>query len=349
MKTSLILITLLLVMPAAGQTMITTADSQGQQVRISGIEFYGYAGFNMDKVRAALPIREGENFPSMEALLAMRPKVEEAVRRVTGRPATEVAVVSPGVDLCLFYIGLSGDSMKSFPYNPEPQGTARLPATAMNIYGQVDEAFQRAMQKGASGEDDSKGYALSRDDPELRAAQLAMHEYAAQHEDVIRDVLRSASDSNQRQIAVEVLGYANQSGRQINDLVWASHDPDSGVRNNATRALTVLAGSDPKVAGRIPAAGFIRMLNSGKWTDRNKAGALLKELSKGRDPKLMAELRSRALQSLVEMARWRSGGHAFFARVLLGRIAGIEETRLQELAVANDQVDVIITAVRRKR
>jgi hypothetical protein len=349
MKTSLILITLLLAMSGVEQTSITMAGSQGQQIRISGIEFYGYAGLNMDKVRAALPIREGETFPSMEALLATRPRVEEAVWRVTGRPATEVAIVSPGADLRLFYIGLSGDSMKNFPYNPAPQGMAQLPATAMNIYRQVDEAFQRAMQKGATGEDDSKGYALSRDDPELRAKQLAMHEYAAQHEDVIRDVLRLASDSNQRQIAVELLGYANQSHRQINDLVWASRDPDSGVRNNATRALTVLAGSDPKVAGRIPAAGFIKMLNSGKWTDRNKAGALLKELTKGRDPRLMAELRSRALQSLVEMAKWRSGGHAFFARVLLGRMAGIEETRLQELAVANDQVDVIINAVRRKK
>ena len=176
-----------------------------------------------------------------------------------------------------------------------------------------------------------------------------MHEYAAQHEDVIRDVLRSASDANQRQIAAELLGYTDQSDRQINDLVWASHDPNSGVRNSATRALTVLAKSDPKVAGRIPAAGFIKMLNSGEWTDRNKAGALLIELSKGRDPKLMIQLRSRSLQSLVEMAKWRSAGHGFFARVLLGRMAGIEETRLQRLAVANDQVDVIINAVRRKR
>ena len=147
MKSSLILINLLLAMTAAAQTKMIAAHSQGQQARIGAIEFYGYAGFNTDKVRAALPIREGETFPSVEALLAMRPRVEEAVRRVTGRPATDVTVVSPGVGLCLNYIGLSGDSMKSSPYNPAPQGMSHLPATALNIYGQADEAFLKPCRR----------------------------------------------------------------------------------------------------------------------------------------------------------------------------------------------------------
>jgi len=123
----------------------------------------------------------------------MRPKVEEVVQRVTGRPTTDVAVVSPGEDLWLVFIGLSGNSMKPFSYNPLPRGAVRLPATAMDLYRQVDTAFVRAMQKGTAGEDDSRGYALSSDDPELRAKQLAMHDYAAQHEEVIRHVLRSSS------------------------------------------------------------------------------------------------------------------------------------------------------------
>jgi hypothetical protein len=45
------------------------------------------------------------------------------------------------------------------------------------------------------------------------------------------------------------------------------------------------------------------------------------------------------------MARWRSRGHADFARILLGRIAGIEETRLQQL-VGEGQVDQIIEALK---
>jgi hypothetical protein len=211
----------------------------------------------------------------------------------------------------------------------------------------MEAAFLSALQKGNTGEDDSKGYFLSSDDLELRAKQLVMRAYAAQHADEIRHVLRESSDNEQRRMAAHLLGYTNQSRQQIADLVWASHDPDEGVRNNATRALVVLARSNPKVAARIPAAEFIEMLHSGSWTDRNKAGGLLVELTKWRAPKLLTALRTQALESLLEMARWRAP-HAVEARVLLGRIAGIEEERLQKLAMDNKQVDSIIKAVQGK-
>jgi hypothetical protein len=113
----------------------------------------------------------------------------------------------------------------------------------------------------------------------------------------------------------------------------------------AIRALGVLAQSDPKVAARIPAEQFIAMLNSGSWTDRNKAGFLLDELSMRRKPELLSRLRSQALDSLIEMARWRSRGHAGTAQILLGRIAGIEETRLQQLVEAGE-VEQILNALK---
>ncbi len=348
MRNSLKLITLLLVLAAAGQVETVQAQVQLRKARVGLIEFYGTTGLDVEKVRAALPVREGETFPTLVDLYATRPRIEETVRSVTGRPTTEIAIVSPGQDVWHLFVGLSGSSVKSFPYNPEPKGTARLPEAALDVYRQVDAAFLNAMQRGATGEDDSKGYALSSDDETLRAKQLAMHEYAARHDDVIRAVLRTSADKEQRQIAAELLGYANQSRRQMADLVWASHDPDDGVRNNATRALAVLARSNPKVAARIPAAGFIEMLNSGKWADRNKAGELLLALSQWREPKLLAALRAQALDSLLEMARWRSG-HAQASRMMLGRIAGIEDARLYKLVSDNDQVEVIIKAVQGKQ
>lgn len=348
MRNSLKLIALLLALTAAGRVETLQAQVELRKARVGLIEFYGTAGLDVEKVRAALPVREGETFPTLVDLYATRPRIEETVRRVTGRPTTEIALVSPGQDVWHFYVGLSGNSVENFPYNPEPKGTARLPDGALDVYRQVNAAFLVAMQRGATGEDSSKGYALSSDDTTLRAKQLAMHEYAARHEDEIRAVLRSAADKEQRQIAAELLGYANQSKRQIADLVWASHDPDDTVRNNATRALGVLARSSPKVASRIPAAGFVEMLNSGKWSDRNKASNLLVWLSQWREPKLLASLRAQALDSLLEMARWRSG-HAYAARVMLGRMAGIEEARLQKLAMDNEQVDVIVKAAQGKR
>ncbi len=343
-----IVITLLLSLTVAGQVETASAQTEQRPVRVTVIDFYGYAGLDVDKVRAALPIHEGETFPSLWDLVTMRPQIDEAVRRVTGRTVTDVANVSPGQDVEFVFIGLSGGSVKSVPYNSAPTGTARLSADALKVYRQMDAAFLPALQRGHTGEDDSKGYWLSPDDPELRAGQLAMREYAVRHEGEIRRVLRESADNEQRRVAAFLRGYTNQSGQQFADLVWASHDPDEGVRNNATRALLVLAHSDPKVAARIPAAGFIGMLNSGMWTDRNKAGELLVALSRWRDRKLLAELRAGALESLLEMARWRAS-HAQAARILLGRIGGIEEERLQKLSKSNEQVDIILEAVGRRQ
>ena len=160
----------------------------------------------------------------------------------------------------------------------------------------------------------------------------------------MRAVLASSEDAEQRTVAAYILGYARQSKRQVAALVRAGHDADESVRNTAIRALGVL-GQFNRLHARVPAAGFIAMLSSESWTDRNEAGLLLETLTRRRDPQLLRELRSRVLDSLIEMARWRNPGHANFARLLLGRIAGIEESRLQQL-VKSEQVDQIIKTLR---
>jgi len=88
------------------------------------------------------------------------------------------------------------------------------------------------------------------------------------------------------------------------------------------------------------------MLNSGFWADRNKAGFLLNILTGARDPQLLRVLRLQALPSLVEMARWKDRNHAWDARMILGRIGGIEEERLQKLAA--DNAEEIIRAVNKR-
>jgi hypothetical protein len=55
-------------------------------------------------------------------------------------------------------------------------------------------------------------------------------------------------------------------------------------------------------------------------------------------------LRAQALPNLIEMARWRSPGHAYSARVILGRMAGIDEERLQAW-IGEGRVDEILDAV----
>jgi hypothetical protein len=324
------------------------SEGQNSSKRIGEIEFFGYAGLDLNRVRAAMPLHEGDPFTtSDDRFFETIDRIKKEIKRVTGHSLTDVAAVCCDTQgNYMIYIGLLGNSIRTTRYNPVPKGKLKLPSRIVNLYRQSVEANSVLVQKGVASEDDSKGYALS-NDLDLRAKQLAIRAYALKHERLLRRVLRSFADAEQRTVAAHSLGYARQSRAQIADLVWASHDVDEGVRNDAIRALGVLAQSSPKVAGQISPEGLIDMISSGSWTDRNKAGFLLDELSKQRDPKLLRELSSRSLDSLIEMARWRSRGHADFARILLGRIAGIEETRLQQL-VAAERVDQIIYSVQRK-
>ena len=197
-----------------------------------------------------------------------------------------------------------------------------------------------AIKAHAADEDDSRGYALSTYPP-LREKELALRAYALKDGPILRQVLESASDTEQRAAAAEALGYAQQSTAQITALVKAARDPNEIVRNNATRALVVLAASSPKVARQIPANDFIAMLGSGIWTDRNKASFLLMYLTQDRDSRLLAELRERALPALIEIAHWDKS-HAQSALTLLGRITGIPEERLEKM-----DADAIIRAVQK--
>ena len=80
------------------------------------------------------------------------------------------------------------------------------------------------------------------------------------------------------------------------------------------------------------------MLNSGLWTDRNKAAAVLVQLTANRNPDLLARIRFESYDAIVEMARWTEPSHA---REILGRIGGIPEPQLQKLAW-NGPVEAIV-------
>ena len=94
---------------------------------------------------------------------------------------------------------------------------------------------------------------------------------------------------------------------------------------------------------RVPVEPFIDYLASPVWSDRNKASGALRTLSASRDPELLATLRRRALAPLVEMARWKSEGHAFSAFIMLGRIAGYADEAALDFWVRGDR-DVVIAA-----
>jgi len=63
-----------------------------------------------------------------------------------------------------------------------------------------------------------------------------------------------------------------------------------------------------------------------------------------RDEKLLSLLHDRALKSLVEMAKWKSKGHAIPAVVILGRIGGMTDEAIHKAYEKGDLASIIKSA-----
>jgi len=307
--------------------------------RIAYIGFLGYQGLDVDAVRKALPFREGDKISK-----DIDDQARAAVKRVTGRDATDVAKVCCIGDFDhAIFIGLPGKSSRPFTLNPAPNGEISPPPELADLYSKMRQAEDAAFKKGSYEEDGSPGYRLSKE-PGARAAELALRQYALHHEDEIIRVLEASGKAGQRSMAADALGYAAPTPRQMAALVHASRDPDSSVRNDSTRALGEILRGDPSRAPQVPPETFIDMVRSGVWTDRNKSTAVLWPLTQSRDPQLLARLKSEAGDALLEMTRWPDNW-AFTSRVVLGRIAGIPEDRVYQLA--SGPLDAFLSSIGR--
>ena len=331
-----------LVWPHSPSFVVASKDQEN--ISIANIDLFGYGNLDVKKLRSIVPIAAGKSIKLSE-WSTHRERIEAAIHTLTGKPPTDVALACCNEQGdSMLYIGVAGTSSVAVQHKPAPTREVRLPAAALKLNRETDEAMRKAALAGRTQQDNSNGYSLSAD-PELRAKELLIREFALANEDVIRTVLLTSSDAEHRAVAAQFLGYSNVSARQIADLVEAANDLDPSVRNNAVRALGVIAGSSQQRAGMIPPDRFIALLKSEKWVDRNKGCWLMVNLTASRDPKLLKQLRTEATDALIEMARWRFVGHASSARRLLGRLAGIEETRLDTLI--NDEAETIIAAAKK--
>ena len=97
----------------------------------------------------------------------------------------------------------------------------------------------------------------------------------------------------------------------------------------------------------VRADPFVELLNSLTWTDRNKSSLALMALTESREPALLSALRQKALPALIEMARWKSRGHAVASVMILGRVAGIPENDLISAAAKGSHATIVDMALKR--
>jgi len=309
------------------------------------IDLYGLRNISERQVREALQIKEGDP-SSVEAKEAQR-----RLESLSGVAEALVSIVCCDAGKIILFIGIREKGVPALQFRPAPQGKVLLPQDVVQAGDDIQKALSAAVIRGILSEDDSQGHALS-SDPVMRAVEERFITFAARDLKLLRDVLRHSADPEHRALAAQVIAYTANKQAIVSDLIEAMRDPAEGVRNNATRALAVMAATARQTTRqpiKIAVRPFIDMLNSTEWTDRNKSSWALLRLTDKRDPAVLSEIRQKALPSLIEMARWKSSGHAYASFFLLGRVAGLPEDEITAAWERGDRLSFIETAIKRAK
>ena len=330
---------------AAILSFAATPHLAPQQNAVVGIvDFYGLRQITEAQIRQALRLVEGDTIT--EATLR---NAEKRLRTLSGVSDARVDGVCCDDGKTIVYVGIEEKSTQGLRFNAPPKGHARLPDEVVRAGAAFDAAFEKAVARGNVQEDQSQGHSLMQD-PGARAVQEGFVALAARYGPQLREALRHSDKREQRALAAQVLGYATDKAAVVADLSSAMRDTDAEVRNNAMRALWLIAAfaqKDPDRKIQVPADSFVDLLNSLTWTDRNKSSLALMSLTEPRDPALLSRLREKAVPALTEMARWKSRGHAIAAVMILGRVAGVPESDLASAVAIGSHATIVDDALKR--
>jgi len=295
-----------------------------QAPRISDINYYGLHKVTAEKIQAVTGLKKGGT------LTKSKGDLEDQIDTISGVVLVRVeALCCEGTSVTLF-VGVEEHGAPHPAFHSPPAGSAVLPQELLQTYDGFLAAVARAAARGNATEDYTAGYSMM-DDPEARSFQPRFVEFAADHFDWLRDVLRNSSDAGQRTVAAAVIGYGADKQQAAGELQYAIGDPDASVRANAMRglsAIAVYAGKHPDQGLRIAPTWLVEMLHSIVLEDRLQAAQALVLLTDSPNPGALDLIRERALDSLKEMARWSTLHYSLPAFVLLGRVAGMPDPEI---------------------
>lgn len=321
-----------------------------QTVPIGIIDVYGLSRLSAGDVRAALTFREGDAISlEGEERPAFMAASEARLVSLPGVRQARINLVCCDNGRAIVYVGIEERGSPPMSFRAPPAGDVHLAIDIARAGEEFEKALTLAVQRGEAGEDRSRGHALQFD-PVTRSVQESFVTYANRDLDELRQVLRTSSNAAERALAAQVLGYAADKSAVVDDLVYGMSDPSERVRNNAMRALVAIAEMTTpagRLAPHIPPEPFIALLSSPEWSDRSKASLALAALTQNRDPIFLVALRRQAISSLVEMARWKSEGHAQPAFIVLARIADYSDEAALTLWQRGEREVVIDAALRR--
>ena len=321
--------------------LVTATPLAAQQDRVGMIDFYGTHRLPAQTLSEAVGVQPGDSLTAAQAA-----EIRARLLALPGVTAADVSVICCVDGVSVLYVGVLEELDSALVFRAAPTGDIRLPNNMVAAGDEFMRALIEGVRSGQAGEDVSEGHSLMHYEP-ARAVQQRFVTFANSQLPMLRDVLQNSSSAEHRALAATIIAYVTAKTPIIPDLVAALRDPHESVRNNAARALGVLARhaqNNPTQGLRVPITPFLAMLNSPAWTDRNKASFVLLALTEGRDHSLLTQLRAQALEPLVQMARWQAPGHAMPAALILGRMAGLSDEEAMHLFETDR--DALIQAAR---
>jgi hypothetical protein len=313
--------------------------------RIGLIEIYGAHKISGQRIRTALAVKPGDQFPSRE-------EAEARIAKVQGVLASNIEVTCCSQRGMILYVGVEERDTPHLNYHEAPTGNAVLPGVLLDDYRKLLDNAAASIRGRNADEDLTAGYSLMAD-PESRELQLSFVSALKEHLAQVDQVLRQSADSQQRAAAAYLMQYGprgpHTSKIVVNALQYALRDPDGDVRANAVRALQAVAVGGklhPEQEIHIEPTWFVELMNSVVWSDRRHATLALVNLTETHDPETLQLLRERALASVVEMARWHDLAHALPAFILAGRLAGLTEPQIQSAWLSDDHESVLKLALK---
>jgi len=312
--------------------------------RVGSVEIYGARKTPLQKIRKALNVSPGDFLPGRE-------QSEDRITGVAGIVAARVEAACCTEGKMILYVGVEERDEPHLEFHPAPTGTDELPQTLIANYRRFLDEVEDSLRGRNADEDLTNGYSLMAD-PDCRSIQKGFVESVPLNLPILAKVVRESSDPEARAAAAYLLQYTPRGPRttsiMMDGLQWALRDEEDIVRDramNSLRAVIVGAKLHPDQGVKIEPTWLIELMNSVVWSDRFHASQALAEITETRDPETLALLKSRALPSVIEMARWHDLKHALPSFILAGRLAGLNDKQIKQAWVSEDREAVLKAAI----
>jgi len=315
-----------------------TAALAGGQVQVGVVEVFGAKRASVERIRKALGVSPGDPLPKSKG------EAEERLEALDGVVRANLEAWCCEQGKAVLYVGIEERGAPHFELRPVPaDDSLELPEEMIAAYGDFAGALARATAEGDLEEDLSRGHSLMQN-VACRVAQQRLEALAELHEKLLLRAAVEAADPEVRAVAAYVAGYARDKAAAAAALQLALRDPEPAVRRNAARALKGIAFLALTKGGgdlRVQPTWFVEMLNSVVLSDRMEAAQALSMYVERGDASAAAQIRERALPSLLEMARWQHLSHALPAYWLLGALGGVPQEELEKAWAAGERERMI--------